>query len=62
MRGFLFLISFVASLSCFSQDIRYARSIVDTLTSEYFSGRGALNDGEKKAASFIKKQYFNFLV
>jgi hypothetical protein len=57
MRGFLFLISFVASLSCFSQDIRYARSIVDTLTSEYFSGRGALNDGEKKAASFIKKQY-----
>ncbi|MDB4534063.1 M20/M25/M40 family metallo-hydrolase [Vicingaceae bacterium] len=57
MRGFLFLISFVASLSCFSQDIGYARSIVDTLTSEYFSGRGALNDGEKKAASFIKKQY-----
>jgi hypothetical protein len=41
----------------FSQDIVYARKIVDTLTSSYFSGRGAVNDGEKKAALYLKQEY-----
>ncbi len=51
----LFLLFFQCSL--FSQNIDYAHSIVDTLTSQYFYGRGAVNDGEKKAAKYIKKEY-----
>lgn len=41
----------------FSQDIDYARDVIDTLTSSYFSGRGAVNGGEKKAADYIAKQF-----
>lgn len=41
----------------FSQNIDYARDVIDTLTSSYFSGRGAVNDGEKRAADYIAKQF-----
>lgn len=43
--------------SIFAQDINYARKIVDTLTTPYFAGRGAVNDGEKKAANYIANQF-----
>jgi len=43
--------------NCYGQNIDYARQIIDTLTSSYFGGRGAVNDGEKKTADFIVKQY-----
>lgn len=43
--------------SIFSQDINYARKIIDTLTSPYFAGRGAVDDGEKKAAKFISNHF-----
>lgn len=41
----------------FAQDITYAKHILDTLTSPYFEGRGAANEGEKKAAIFIANEF-----
>ena len=43
--------------SIFTQDINYARKIVDTLTSPYFAGRGAVDNGEKKASNYIANQF-----
>ena len=41
----------------FSQNIDYARKIIDTLTTPYFGGRGAADLGEKKAAAFLKNEF-----
>lgn len=46
---------FTNALSC--QNIEFAKQIIDTLTSNYFEGRGAVNDGEKKAAEFIANEF-----
>jgi len=40
-----------------AQDLPYARHIVDTLSSAYFEGRGAVNEGETKAAKFIADEF-----
>jgi len=40
-----------------AQDSIFARSLVDTLTSTYFWGRGYTNDGMGKAGRFIASQY-----
>ena len=56
----LFLICTVVqllTLQLFSQNINYARHVVDTLTSSSFEGRGAVNQGEKKAADYIEKEF-----
>jgi len=42
--------------SGFSQNISFARGIIDTLTSPEFFGRGYVNSGERKAADFIAKR------
>jgi len=39
------------------QDSLYARSVVKTLASPAYKGRGYVEDGDKKAASFIKKEF-----
>lgn len=52
-----FSIVFFVSKSGFTQNLPYARSIIDTLTSPYFSGRGAVNNGEQKAADFIFNEF-----
>jgi aminopeptidase YwaD len=39
------------------QDSLYARSVVNTLASPAFKGRGYVEDGDKKTASFIKKEF-----
>ncbi|MBD1362872.1 M28 family peptidase [Mucilaginibacter sp. ZT4R22] len=39
-----------------AQDIKFARKMVDTLTSKYFWGRGYTNNGMGKAADFISAQ------
>ena len=39
-----------------AQDKKYAISIVDTLTSQSMHGRGYVNDGNRIAADFIKKE------
>jgi len=56
-KGISFLFFQLIFLTVFSQNINSARAIVDTLTSEYFAGRGAVDDGEKKAANFISNHF-----
>lgn len=56
----LFLILLIALGSCsnaLSQDLEYARKLIDTLTAPYFAGRGAVDDGERKAADFLRKEF-----
>jgi aminopeptidase YwaD len=40
-----------------AQNIEYAKSVIKELCSEQMYGRGYVNDGNKKAADFIKKEY-----
>ncbi len=56
-KGISFLFFQLIFLTVFSQNINSARAVVDTLTSEYFAGRGAVDDGEKKAANFIETHF-----
>ncbi|OFZ00420.1 MAG: hypothetical protein A3K10_12000 [Bacteroidetes bacterium RIFCSPLOWO2_12_FULL_31_6] len=56
-KVYLFLLLQFFQFSLFSQNINYARNVIDTLTSRYFNGRGAVNEGEKKAATYIGKEY-----
>ena len=53
----IFLVAFFLFQTAFSQDIKYARSIIDTLTSPAMHGRGYVNDGVNIAADFIKKEF-----
>ncbi len=41
----------------FAQDIQYARKIVKKLCAKKLSGRGYVNQGEKKAATFIASEF-----
>ena len=56
-KEIVFLFFQLICFSVFSQNINSARAVVDTLTSEYFAGRGAVDDGEKKAANFIETHF-----
>lgn len=56
-KAIIFLLFQSFSLILFAQDIVYARKIINTLTSKHFSGRGAVNDGEKKAANYIANEF-----
>jgi hypothetical protein len=40
-----------------AQDLDYAHKIVNELTSESYHGRGYVNDGDAKAAAFIKEEF-----
>lgn len=56
----IFLLSLVIlSSNLHAQDISYNRTIVDTLTSPYFWGRGYTKDGMKKAADFLSGEFKN---
>ncbi len=55
-----FSLLFLLSLSVQSQDIAFARKMVDTLTSPHFWGRGYTRNGMKKAGDFIADQYKSF--
>jgi aminopeptidase YwaD len=48
------------SSHCYSQDLAFARQMVDTLTSPTFWGRGYTNDGMKKAGDFIAAQFQSY--
>ncbi len=50
----------ITSNSSFSQDYKYARRIVNTLTSTNFWGRGYTNNGMHKAAIFLSAQLQSF--
>lgn len=56
-NSLFFLGIFLVVFSAKSQDVVYAKKMLDTLASSYFEGRGAVNNGEKKAADFIANEY-----
>lgn len=45
--------------SLFSQDINYARNVIDTLGSGYMAGRGYIDNGVNKAADYIRSEFIN---
>jgi hypothetical protein len=53
MKKTITAIAFLVSAVATAQDMTYARKVVDTLTTEYFWGRGYTKDGMKKAADYI---------
>jgi aminopeptidase YwaD len=60
--SFLFLILFLSSIlsaqeSTHGEVYRYARKIIDTLTSPSMHGRGYVNDGDKIAARYLEDQF-----
>lgn len=57
ITGLLFLF---LGYNSFSQEVTFARKIVDTLASSSFWGRGYTNDGMKKAAEFISSQFESY--
>ncbi|HNZ44131.1 MAG TPA: hypothetical protein PKN41_12430, partial [Bacteroidales bacterium] len=56
-----YLILLIGLLSIYnqsvSQNIDYARGVIDTLASPEFFGRGYVNSGDKIAADYIVKQF-----
>jgi len=52
--SFLFL--WIISYCGFSQDLAYAKRIIDTLCADTMFGRGYYNYGDKKAADFLVKE------
>ncbi|MES2763827.1 MAG: M28 family peptidase [Bacteroidota bacterium] len=56
MKQITSLIFFLLFLNSYSQDTVYARQVIKKLTSKEFLGRGYVNDGVNKAASYISKQ------
>lgn len=54
--GFIALALLIRS-SVFGQDINYARSVLDTLGSEYMAGRGYVDEGINKAADYIRSEF-----
>jgi hypothetical protein len=57
MKKSLLILAMLPMSLCFSQDISFAKKMVDTLTSPTFWGRGYTNDGMKKAADFLSSQF-----
>ncbi len=49
-------IAFIISASLFAQNIDYAKTVINKLSSEEFKGRGFVENGDKIAANFIKSQ------
>lgn len=60
MKKIVFLILLTFSVLARAQDKALARTIIDSLTSDYFSGRGYVNNGHLKAANFIARQFNNW--
>ncbi len=56
----LFILFIIVPNLSFSQDVNYARKLVDTLTSPYYWGRGYTKDGMRKAAQFLARQFSDF--
>ncbi len=60
MKLNLTLLFLLFARTVFAQDSLFARSMVDTLTSPYFWGRGYTNDGMGKTTRFISSQFKNY--
>ncbi len=59
MKRIFFLLLVAVNLHCFSQDINYAHSVIDTLSSPFMHGRGYTFDGDRMAAKFIASELQN---
>lgn len=59
MKRLLILLFLIVATKATTQDIEYARKMVDTLASPSFWGRGYTNDGMHKAASFLNATFKN---
>ena len=58
MKKIIAFTSFIVlTVSLFSQDLNYAKEIVNTLASPEFKGRGYVGNGNTIAADFIKDQF-----
>ena len=60
MKRIAGLLTLLVTYNGYTQDIGFARKIVDTLTSSAFWGRGYTNDGMSKAASFLAGQFQSY--
>ncbi len=60
MKKYFIAVLLFINYSSFSQDYKFARRLVDTLTSATFWGRGYTNDGMGKAATFLSGQLQSF--
>jgi hypothetical protein len=56
MRYIVFIITFFSLLNSYSQDTVYARRVIKKLCSKELLGRGYVNDGVNKAATYISKE------
>jgi aminopeptidase YwaD len=56
MKQITLIILLFLCLNSYSQDTTYARQVIKQLTSKEFLGRGYVNDGVNKAASYISKE------
>ncbi len=56
MKNISFILAFFSILTSYSQDTTYARQVIKKLCSKELLGRGYVNDGVNKAASYISKE------
>ena len=56
MTKYLLLFSIILSLQFFAQKTKFSK-YVDTLCSDYFKGRGYVDNGHLKAANFLSNEY-----
>ena len=57
IKKFLFSIALFIFTQLSAQDSIYVRSMVDSLSSSRFYGRGFVNNGDKNAAKFIEQEF-----
>lgn len=57
MKKLMFILLFIFVKPAFGQDLKMARKVIDTLTSQEMWGRGYTMGGMAKAASFISKSF-----
>jgi aminopeptidase YwaD len=60
MKRFLLILLILGSIHARSQDVAFAKKMVDTLSSPAFWGRGYTNDGMQKAAGFLAAQFESY--
>lgn len=60
MKRCLLIILLLIGFKGFSQDLKYVRKTLNTLTSEAFWGRGYTRNGMEKAADFIQGEFKSF--
>lgn len=60
MMRFIAAVLLLICIKSFAQDVDAARKTIDTLTSEYFWGRGYTNNGLKKAAEYLAAEFKHY--